>query len=86
MREYSTGTILTDEHIGGCERGDEVIARLPDGPVDDERQQHKDVAAHGEYDAEGQRHRYQHRLPERERRQDWGQHVLCGCMDSFNIT
>lgn len=43
-----------DEHVGGGERGDEVVARLPDAALHDEREQHEDVAADGEHDADAE--------------------------------
>ena len=36
---------LTYEHVRRRQRRDEVIARLPDVPVDDKRQQHQNVTA-----------------------------------------
>ena len=43
-----------DEHVGDGQWGDEVVARLPDGPFHDEGQQDENVAAHRQHDADAQ--------------------------------
>jgi len=41
----------TDQHVRGSQRCDEVVARLPDGPVHYKRHQHQYVAGDGEHHA-----------------------------------
>lgn len=61
---------LTDQHVRGGQRRDEVVARLSDGPVHDERHQHQYVAGDGEHHAHADDQHDDDLLPRLERRQD----------------
>lgn len=60
---------LTDQHVRGGQRCDEVVARLTDGPVHDERHQHQYVAGNGEDHAYADDQDDEDFLPGLERRQ-----------------
>lgn len=59
----------TDQHVSGGQRRDEVVARLPDGPVHDERHQHQYVSGYGEHHAHADDQHDDDLLPGLERRQ-----------------
>lgn len=61
---------LTDQHVRGGQRRDEVVTGLPDGPVHDERHQNQYVARDGQHHAHADDHHDQDLLPWFE----WRQH------------
>lgn len=67
---FVSPSILTDQHVRGGQRSDEVVARLPDGPVHDERHQHKNVTGNGEDHTHADDQHDEHLLPGLERWQD----------------
>jgi len=67
----------TDQHVCGGQRCDEVVARLPDGPVHDKRYQHQYVAGDGEHHAHADDQHDDDLLPGLERRQHRRQVCVC---------
>lgn len=67
---YLSSCTLTNQQIRSCQRGDEVVTGLPDGPVDQEGQQYQHVTADRQQDNHHQEGGEDRSQPQRKRRQD----------------